>query len=204
MEAAYEELSRISFDSASTCTENGLEKFSRVSIDSAETCIETDPEEKHEFMHNRDTNESNALTSMVLAWIFAAWILSYHQMASASLLPVYLLDDTEPLPSRFNQAGSLGRTLPQAGTILTANSLMSLVAQGVIYPVVVSRYGIWNCLLSVLILAPIPYHAIHSISANARHWSLHTTWFTKSDHHHLISFGIDVAQASMSFIDRTW
>lgn len=95
----------------------------------------------------------------VITWTVALWLLCYHQMAFSSLLPVYLLDDpAEHSRSRnLDLHGGLGQTLPQVGTVLAVNSIISLLVQGVVFPLYVSYIGVWYTVVTLTLAAPLVY-----------------------------------------------
>ena len=95
----------------------------------------------------------------VITWTVALWLLCYHQMAFSSLLPVYLLDDpAQPLSSHhLDLRGGLGQTLPQVGTILAVQSIISLIVQGAIFPLYVSYVGVWYTVVTLSIASPFVY-----------------------------------------------
>ena len=104
------------------------------------------------------SDEERTFTPQVLACTIALCLMSYHQMAFASLLPTYLTDKVQnDNRQMFHLSGGLEQTLPQVGKILILNSIMSLFCQGLIYPMVLARLGAWRSIVSVLALAPLPY-----------------------------------------------
>lgn len=115
-------------------------------------------------------DKPKAFTRQVITIIAALCLLSYHQMAFSSLLPIYLLDDTNPNTSpSFHLTGGLNQTLVQIGTVLAINSIMSLVTQGLIYPIYVKTLGVWKSTISVLALAPLPYILIPFVTLLPNH-----------------------------------
>ncbi|KAK5951497.1 hypothetical protein OHC33_007553 [Knufia fluminis] len=102
---------------------------------------------------------TKTFTKAVITWIVALWLLCYHQMAFSSLLPVYLLDDpAQPQNSHhLDLHGGLGQTLPQVGTILAVNSIISLLVQGVVFPLYVHWLGVWYTVVTLTLASPIVY-----------------------------------------------
>ncbi|KAK5083105.1 hypothetical protein LTR05_006987 [Lithohypha guttulata] len=96
-----------------------------------------------------------AFTKEVWLWVSALWLLCYHQMAFAALLPVYLVDD--PRKSSLDLLGGLGKTLPEVGTILAVNSVISLLAQAVVFPIFVAKIGVWWSGIILIVLSPLVY-----------------------------------------------
>lgn len=95
----------------------------------------------------------------VITWTVALWLLCYHQMAFSSLLPVYLLDDPASTPQNHHLDihGGLGQTLPQVGTVLAVNSIISLIVQGVVFPLYVSYLGVWYTVVTLTLASPFVY-----------------------------------------------
>jgi len=101
---------------------------------------------------------TKTFTKAVLTWTIALWLLCYHQMAFSSLLPVYLLDDPATTQrSHLDLHGGIGQTLPQVGTILAVNSIISLLVQGVVFPIYVSYLGVWYTVITLSLAAPFVY-----------------------------------------------
>ncbi|KAK4938663.1 hypothetical protein LTR10_020931 [Elasticomyces elasticus] len=96
-----------------------------------------------------------AFNKGVIFWTIALVLMCYHQMAFYALFPIYLLDDPRQPPQHLDLVGGLGLTLPTVGVFLAANSVLSLFVQGVIFPIFVSRFGVWKSVLSLTIVAPI-------------------------------------------------
>ena len=103
----------------------------------------------------------------VIMWIIALIIMCYHQMACASLASIYLLD--EPAKSgSIDLKGGLGYTVHDVGTFMSVNGVIALVIQATIFPVFVGRVGVWNSLVSLLILCPITYVFVPFLSVLPR------------------------------------
>lgn len=98
-----------------------------------------------------------AFTKQVWLWVVALWLLCYHQMAWAALLPIYLLDDPQTTGNQLDLLGGLGKTLPQVGTILAVNSIISLLAQAIVFPIFVARVGVWWSGIILIVLSPLVY-----------------------------------------------
>lgn len=101
-----------------------------------------------------------AFNKGVIMWTVAIVLMCYHTMAFGSLLPVYLLDDPRQPPGRLDLQGGLGMTLPQVGTYLAVTSVMSLFSQGVIFPVFVSKLGVWKAAVSMTLICPLIHIAM--------------------------------------------
>jgi MFS family permease len=92
----------------------------------------------------------------VITWIIALIIMCYHQMAFASLLPIYLLDEPQTSGS-IDLRGGLGYTVHDVGAFMSINGVIALVIQATIFPVFVGKIGVWKSLVSLLILCPATY-----------------------------------------------
>ena len=96
----------------------------------------------------------------VIIWTLALWLLCYHTMAFSSLLPIYMLDDQRTTTGHLDLIGGLGKTLPDVGTILAINSVISLGIQGFLFPIFVERYGVYASVLTALFMAPFVYTVV--------------------------------------------
>ena len=112
-------------------------------------------------------NTPRTFNRVVLTWIIALWLLCYHQMGFSSLLPIYLLDDPAAAASHHNLDlhGGLGQTLPQVGTVLAINSIISLIVQGIIFPLYVSYLGVWYTVVTLTLASPFVYLLVPFVSA---------------------------------------
>jgi hypothetical protein len=113
------------------------------------------------------TTPIKAFNRDVIMWIIALIIMCYHQMAFASLLSIYLLDEPEKSDS-IDLTGGLGYTVHDVGAFMSVNGVMALVIQVTIFPVFVGRVGVWNSLVSLLILCPITYVFVPFLSVLSR------------------------------------
>ena len=95
-----------------------------------------------------------AFNHAVIMWIVALALMCYHQMAFGALIPIYLLDD----PRRrhgLDLIGGLGLSLHDVGVYLAVNSVISLVVQGLIFPLYVGYFGVWESVVSLIIFCPL-------------------------------------------------
>ncbi|KAJ9622219.1 hypothetical protein H2204_011567 [Knufia peltigerae] len=105
-----------------------------------------------------DTEQSvTAFNKPVIFWTIALVLMSYHQMSFYSLYPVYMLDDPHQPPRHLDLIGGLGLTLPKVGTFLAVNSILSLFFQGVLFPIFVSKLGVWKAVFTLVSIAPIAH-----------------------------------------------
>jgi hypothetical protein len=113
--------------------------------------------------HNDSDPPIKAFNRNVIMWTLALVIMCYHQMAFASLLPIYLLDNPQK-PGSIDLRGGLGYTVHDVGAFMSINGVIALVIQATIFPVFVGRVGIWKSLVSLLILCPVSYVIVPFLS----------------------------------------
>lgn len=94
-------------------------------------------------------------TPQVWAWMVVLWLLSYHQMAFFTLVPTWAPDTSRG--QGFHMSGGLGLTLGNVGTIMTVNSVMSLVVQSTIYTSLTSKLGSWWPMYVAICSSVLPY-----------------------------------------------
>ncbi|KAF2746123.1 MFS general substrate transporter [Sporormia fimetaria CBS 119925] len=93
-------------------------------------------------------------------------IMCYHQMAFISLMPIWILDT--PLSPHFNHLdlqGGLGFSLHDVGTYLAVNGVIALFIQGFIFPIFVSKVGVWKSFVWMIVLYPTCYILVPFITA---------------------------------------
>lgn len=111
------------------------------------------------------TTSIKAFNRAVLRWILAVVIMCYHQMAFASLLPIYFLDTpTLSSTSSLDLKGGLGYTVHDVGGFMSINGVLALIIQGTIFPVFVGKVGVWKSLVLLLILCPTTYLVVPFLS----------------------------------------
>ncbi|KAM0559968.1 hypothetical protein ACHAPJ_003922 [Fusarium lateritium] len=123
----------------------------------------TPPNEEQENEQAQSGEKTFNWTVMML--IVALLIFSYHQMAAGSLLATYLLDMPEETRGRLDLVGGLGYTVHDVGVYLAVNGVLGLFIQAVIFPVFVSRVGVWHSFLSMIVLYPVSYMLMPFLSA---------------------------------------
>ncbi|EMT71228.1 hypothetical protein FOC4_g10009727 [Fusarium odoratissimum] len=123
----------------------------------------TPPNEEQEDEQAKSGERTFNKTIMML--IVALLIFSYHQMAASSLLATYLLDDPAEKRGTIDWIGGLGYTVHDVGVYLAVNGVLGLFIQAVIFPVFVSRVGVWHSFVSMIILYPASYLLMPFLSA---------------------------------------
>lgn len=117
-----------------------------------------------------------AFNRAVLLWILAVVIMCYHQMAFASLLPIYFLDTPTISSTSLDLKGGLGYTVHDVGAFMSINGILALIIQGTIFPVFVGKIGVWKSLVSLLILCPTTYVVVPFLSLltpSTRQWGIY-------------------------------
>lgn len=84
-------------------------------------------------------------------------LVSYHQMAFATLLPVHLLDRPAAPRGQLDLIGGLGYTIHDVGIYLAVNGVLGLLIQGLIFPIFVDRVGVWHSFIWNVVLYPASY-----------------------------------------------
>ncbi|KAI1346807.1 major facilitator superfamily domain-containing protein [Xylaria sp. FL0043] len=84
-------------------------------------------------------------------------LVSYHQMAFATLLPTHLLDRPAAPRGQLDLIGGLGYTVHDVGVYLAVNGVLGLFIQGVIFPFFVDRVGVWHSFIWNVVLYPTSY-----------------------------------------------
>ncbi|KAJ4245080.1 hypothetical protein NW762_014291 [Fusarium torreyae] len=123
----------------------------------------TPPNEEQENEQAQSGEKTFNWTVMML--IVALLIFSYHQMAAGSLLATYLLDMPEETRGHLDLVGGLGYTVHDVGVYLAVNGVLGLFIQAVIFPLFVSRVGVWHSFLSMIVLYPVSYMLMPFLSA---------------------------------------
>ncbi|KAK3721810.1 hypothetical protein LTR37_002975 [Vermiconidia calcicola] len=94
----------------------------------------------------------------VIMLIASLVLCSYHSMGYFNLLPIYLLDKPHhPGPGHIDLIGGLGYDLHAVGTFIAINGVISVFVQGIIFPIFVTKMGVWKSYLLMIILYPLTY-----------------------------------------------
>lgn len=104
-------------------------------------------------------------TRTVIVLIIALILISYHQMAANTLLPIHLLDEPLQPPGRLDFVGGFGQTLHDVSTYLVVNGFLSLAIQAFIFPIFVAKAGVWKSFVSMIVLYPAAYLLMPFLSA---------------------------------------
>ncbi|OOF94080.1 hypothetical protein ASPCADRAFT_397768 [Aspergillus carbonarius ITEM 5010] len=101
-------------------------------------------------------------TPELIMFITALGIFTFHSMSYDHLLPIFLQDtNTNTNPSTptnpLHIPGGLNLTTQTVGLILASDSIIALLIQSTLFPVLVHTYGIWSLYTWVTSLHPTCY-----------------------------------------------
>jgi hypothetical protein len=100
----------------------------------------------------------------VVMLTIALLIISYHQMAFISAVPVYMLDTPQTPFGTVDLQGGLGFSLHDVGGYLAVNGFIALTVQALIFPVFVENVGVWHSFVVMIVLYPTVYIVMPFIS----------------------------------------
>ncbi|KAI0478070.1 major facilitator superfamily domain-containing protein [Xylaria cf. heliscus] len=106
-----------------------------------------------------------AFNFTIIMLTIALVLMSYHQMAFATLLPTHLLDHPAAPRGQLDLIGGLGYTVHDVGVYLAVNGILGLLIQGLIFPIFVDRVGVWYSFVWMVVLYPSSYLVMPFISA---------------------------------------
>ncbi|TAQ86570.1 hypothetical protein B7494_g5105 [Chlorociboria aeruginascens] len=119
------------------------------------------------------TSPPKIFTKTVIGLIVAMGIFTYHSMTFDHLLPIFLEDDrVTPISSMsvlsravtglnpFYSPGGLGLSIHTVGMIMSADGLIALFVQVVIFPFAAGKFGIHRLFIFVSVLHPVTYFII--------------------------------------------
>ncbi|KAI3332219.1 MFS general substrate transporter [Xylariaceae sp. AK1471] len=101
----------------------------------------------------------------IIMLTIALVVLSYHQMAFGTLLPTHLLDRPAAPRGQLDLIGGLGYTIHDVGIYLSVNGVLGLLIQGLVFPIFVSRIGVWHSFLWMVVFYPLSYVIMPFLSA---------------------------------------
>ncbi|KAI0966592.1 major facilitator superfamily domain-containing protein [Xylaria arbuscula] len=101
----------------------------------------------------------------IIMLTMALVLVSYHQMAFATLLPTHLLDRPAAPRGHLDLIGGLGYTVHDVGIYLAINGVLGLFIQGVIFPIFVDRVGVWHSFIWNVVLYPTTYVVMPFLTA---------------------------------------
>ncbi|KAJ5612610.1 hypothetical protein N7510_005804 [Penicillium lagena] len=106
-----------------------------------------------------------AFTWKIVMLVVALAIFSYHSMSYDHLFPIFLQDKKTALPGSFHGSfldipGGVGLSTRTVGLIMSANGVIALFIQGVVFPALAHYLGIWRLFILVTVLHPIAYFMV--------------------------------------------
>ncbi|KAI0022328.1 major facilitator superfamily domain-containing protein [Xylariomycetidae sp. FL0641] len=111
------------------------------------------------------TYNGPAFNFTIIMLTIALVLVSYHQMAFNTLLPVHLLDKPDAPRGQLDLHGGLGMTVHEVGVYLSVNGVLGLFIQGLIFPIFVDRVGVWRSFVAMIALYPLCYVVMPFLSA---------------------------------------
>lgn len=120
--------------------------------------------------HAPTSAEPKAFTRRVIALIVAIGFFAYHSMCWDHLLPIFLQDQPSGVATDALPTGGLGWSIQEVGMLLSANGVIALVVQIVLFPMAASYVGVFRLFQIVVTGHPIVYICIPFISALPEAW----------------------------------
>lgn len=110
-------------------------------------------------------NQDRMFTWRVTMLVLALGIFTYHSMTFDHLLPIFLQDENHRdvlVRSHLflRIPGGLGLTTRTVGLIMSVNGVIALFIQGVVFPPLADRLGIWKLFVMVTALHPVTYFIV--------------------------------------------
>lgn len=123
-------------------------------------------------------NSQKAFNFAVIMLIISLVLAASHQMAFGAIFPIYLLDPPSYSNSsgavamaaaasrgpRLDLTGGMGFSLHDVGGYLAASGFIALFSQGVLFPIIVEKVGVWLSFLVPVLLYPLCYLIIPFLS----------------------------------------
>ena len=115
------------------------------------------PHQEHAALTKPDLRTTFNFTVVML--IASLTLCSYHSMAYGNMLPIYLQDKPHGTGG-LDLQGGLGYNVHDVGSYMAANGLIAVLVQALVFPLVVSRFGVWKSWLSMILAYPFSYTLI--------------------------------------------
>ncbi len=95
----------------------------------------------------------------VVMLIASLVLCSYHSMGYFNMLPIYLLDTPSPdaKPGVIDLKGGLGYDIHDVGSFMATNGFISVLVQGIVFPIFVGTLGVWKSYATMIVLYPLTY-----------------------------------------------
>ncbi len=112
-------------------------------------------------LRNQKPDFRTTFNFTVVMLIGSLVLCSYHSMGYFNLLPIYLLDTpSHPDTPGIDLRGGLGYDVHAVGSFMAVNGVISVLVQGLVFPVLVSKVGVWKSFVSMVVLYPLTYPLI--------------------------------------------
>lgn len=113
-------------------------------------------------------------TQKVAMLTIALGLYTYHSMCYDHLLPIFFQDKymnevSVLAASPINIPGGLGLSTKDVGVIMSANGVIALFIQAVIFPLAAERLGLWRLFVLVTTLHPVAYFIVPFLALLPRH-----------------------------------
>lgn len=150
--------------SLTTSTSADLRRVSTISMGAVRPLIPSIFEERqHHQSPDGDDVPATPWNREVVLLIVQLVVMSYHQMAFASLLPVFIVDD--PAVDHLDFQGGLGQTVRDVGAYFSVTGVVAMLIQVLVYAPFVERVGVWRSFILFAILVPLTYIATPFLTA---------------------------------------
>lgn len=119
--------------------------------------------DRRQLAEYRDSQlpKPKAFTKDIMMLIIALGIFTYHSMAYDNLIPIFFQDkpgsEGSTLSSSAAFAGGLGLSTRSVGIIMFFNGISALLIQGIIFPLIAIRFGVWKSFIAVTFGHPLAY-----------------------------------------------
>ena len=115
--------------------------------------------------HSRPSSLSSvcdrAFTRRVTMLVVSLGIYCYHSMAFNHLLPIFAQDERSGgTSSIFHVSGGLGLSTQTVGVILSVNGVISLLIQGIVFPLLAGWLGVWRLFRVCVVFFPVVYFLV--------------------------------------------
>ncbi|KAJ5825722.1 hypothetical protein N7474_002860 [Penicillium riverlandense] len=119
-------------------------------------------------------DKPKVFTWKIVMLVLALAIFSYHSMTYDHLLPIFLQDKKISLSGGLHGSfldipGGVGLSTQTVGLIMSANGVIALFIQGVVFPAMAHYLGIWRLFILVTVLHPIAYFMVPFLVFLPRH-----------------------------------
>lgn len=144
--------------------------------------LQNSQQQEEEASRQPSTQNEKSFNFAVVMLTISLVLAASHQMAFGAIFPIYLLDppsymananvtsssgglvaSSSPGP-RLDLTGGMGFSLHDVGGYLAASGFIALFSQGVLFPIIVEKAGVWLSFLVPVLLYPLCYIIIPFLS----------------------------------------